>query len=144
MQTADLSFMESRFNAKGRSLDDDKDSMIIESVDPPISIFKTDINQFSLPSDQLNFFDVVIDEQPFLEMAHGIPNASIETTLFGHALKKGGLIYLQTEGAKNFRERTKLLKRVNEFYPDSHFSLIDTRRLSWTRQFLFLKCHDTC
>jgi len=62
-----------------------------------------------------------------------------KTTTFGHALRVGGILYFQTATHEDFKERQKIIESMANFYPISHFVLVDSRRTPWTRQFLLLK-----
>lgn len=101
------------------------------------------IESFKLNKDELQTFDVVFDEMPLLKYEEGIDNTKVRTTVLGHGLKKGGILYLQCEGAKDRKEKLALIKSIQNYYPDTHFDLIESRRTPWTRQFLFLKVDDS-
>jgi len=86
-------------------------------------------------------YDLVYDEMPVYNLDPFPGNRPLRTTAFGNALKPGGLLFIQTPGASNYSERKKLKRKVRGLYPDTHFEMIDTRRLTWVRQFLFMKTH---
>jgi len=87
-------------------------------------------------------FDLVYDEMPVLNLDPNTNNKRpLITTVLGNILKPGGLLFVQTPNAPNFVERKKLMRSMKGLYPDTHFELIDSRRLTWVRQFLFMKTH---
>ena len=114
---------------------------VIEEGD--LKIEQRVVESFKLNEDELQTFDVVFDEMPLLKYDETVKNARANTTVLGHGLKVGGVLYLQCEGAKDRKERLALIKSIQSYYPDTHFDLIESRRTPWTRQFLFLKVEDT-
>ena len=110
----------------------------ISSDSPPIHIEQREPATFTPTA--WESYDVVMDEVPLLE--HMVKGKA-KTTTFGHSLKVGGLLYLQSEGAKNVSERQALMKKIESFYPSTHFVMIGSRRITFNRQFLFLKFDTT-
>ena len=112
----------------------------ISSENPPISIEQREPGTFT--PQKWESFDLVMDETPLLEYST-LTKHKANTTTFGHSLKVGGLLYLQSEGAKSTKERQALIEKIHSFYPSSHFVMVDTRRIVFNRQFLFLKYDET-
>ena len=114
---------------------------ILEQGD--LKIERRVIESFALEHSELQTYDVVFDEMPLLRVYDKLQNPKAATTVLGHGLRKGGLLYLQCEGAKDRKQKLALIQKIQSFYPDTHFDLIESRRTPWTRQFLFLKVDDT-
>ena len=111
----------------------------ISSDSPPIYIEQREPSTFT-PT-EWESFDLVMDETPLLK--HRELKGKATTTTFGHSLKVGGLLYLQSEGAKSAKERQALIQKIHSFYPASHFVMVDSRRITFNRQFLFMKFDQT-
>lgn len=93
-------------------------------------------------SSEYESFDFIYDELPVLNLDPNTNNGRpLVTTALGNVLKPGGLLFVQTPNAPNHVERKKLIRSMKGLYPDTHFEMIDSRRLTWVRQFLFMKTH---
>ena len=119
----------------------DIDVTVIEEGD--LKIEQRIIESFKLNQDELQTFDVVFDEMPLLKYEETFANTKCKTTILGHGLKQGGLLYLQCEGAKDRKQKLALIKSIQDYYPETHFDLVESRRTPFTRQFLFLKVENT-
>jgi len=155
--SANMDFLKNRFDMK--KTDETKakitynnteiDILKLESKEPHLIVEQRPVETFDVNNiNMYEHYDVVFDEQPLLsyfdvdKSAYKM-NDLCNTTIFGHSLKIGGILYLNVEGAKNYKERAKLMAKIESFYPSTHFVLINSRRTPWTRQFLFLKADTT-
>jgi len=141
---ASTDFIKDRFNVKNDWKQGANKSLILESQNPDLRVEQLPLENF-VPS-KFEEFDIICDENPFLSFASkNLPNlkATVATTIFGHALNVAGLLFVQTEGAENYKERTQLTNNIIEHYPESHFVLVESRRTPWGRQFLFIKVART-
>eukprot|EP01084_Bolivina_argentea_P109854 196254_1 len=142
-------FIESRFRMKNANIKQEKDTFEGKEIDVKIiedgdlNIEQRIIESFKLNANEIQTFDVIFDEMPLLKYDENIKNAKIQTTVLGHGLKTGGLLYLQCEGAKDRKEKIALIRSIQSYYPETHFDLIESRRTPWTRQFIFLKVDNT-
>merc|ERR1712154_25091 len=82
------------------------------------------------------FFDVIFDESA-LDMV--IPTNYVETTIYGHCLRTGGVAYVSAERISGDIAGRKLRSKVSALYPNSHFQLVAERDTAWNTQFVFLK-----
>merc|ERR1712083_388062 len=146
---SDAEFIEGRFQMKNAKITESTDMFegkeisvqVIEEGD--LKVERRVIESFALDTSELQTYDVVFDEMPLLRTYDKVQGAKAATTVLGHGLRKGGLLYLQCEGAKDRKQKLQLIQNIQSFYPDTHFDLIESRRTPWTRQFLFLKVDDT-
>lgn len=86
------------------------------------------------------YFDVIFDELALdnVESCPGI-DEYVQTTIFGHCLKTGGVIYVCDKRISGDISGRKLRSKMNALYPNSHFELIAERDTAWDTQFVFLK-----
>jgi len=146
MPEVNLQYLMSRLRLSLKKTENEGGSEVQILEGENLEVEKRRLDTYVPKKDGWQSFDVVFDEQPLL--GHCDPTkmpfeATIKTTVFGHALRKGGILYVQAEGAENFDEKTKLMKKMKENYPDECFVLVAERRLSWTRQFLYLKATNS-
>jgi len=87
-------------------------------------------------------FDMIYDELP-LDVHESNSTQAVATSVFGRCLNVGGILFVQTANAGNFKQKKILMKKMRDLYPESHFELLESRRLTWTRQWLYLKTQDT-
>jgi len=87
-------------------------------------------------------FDIIYDEMP-VEDLYTKSMVSVWTTVFGHSLNVGGVLFVQTANAANHKEKKALKARMRGLYPEDTFELIDSRRLAFSRQWLYLKTEET-
>ena len=133
-------YIEAIFKMKDATVSKVDGVKCISSDKPPIYIEQREPSTFT--PNEFESFDLVMDETPLLEYST-LKKHKANTTTFGHSLKVGGLLYLQSEGAKSTKERQALIEKIHSFYPSSHFAMIDTRRIVFNRQFLFMKYDET-
>lgn len=81
-------------------------------------------------------FDVIFDEVPLDTL---IQSEYIQTTIYGHCLKKGGVIYVSAKRLSGDMAGRKLREQMSALYGNSHFEMIGERETAWHTQFLFLK-----
>lgn len=105
--TANLKVIQTRFKIQDANVtsrkENDYDVNIIdhEGLKPSLFIEQRPLNTFVVKSNEWEHYDVVFDEMPLLDMATSDELGNdkkplCDTTMFGHALRPGGLIYLQT------------------------------------------------
>jgi len=87
-------------------------------------------------------FDVVYDEMP-VEDLYTKSMVPVWTTIFGHALNLGGTLFVQTANAANHKEKKALQAKMRGLYPEDTFELVDSRRLAFSRQWLYLKTAES-
>ncbi|ETO08872.1 hypothetical protein RFI_28514 [Reticulomyxa filosa] len=122
----------------------DSDTIVLEREN--LYVEKKSMETFAPKKDGWQSFDVVFDERPLLTHCDPklIPYDVIaKTTVFGHAIRKGGILYVQTEDAEHMDQKIKLANTMKACYPSDYFALVAERKLSWTRQYLYLKSKDT-
>eukprot|EP00485_Elphidium_margaritaceum_P012449 CAMPEP_0202688036 /NCGR_PEP_ID=MMETSP1385-20130828/3577_1 /ASSEMBLY_ACC=CAM_ASM_000861 /TAXON_ID=933848 /ORGANISM="Elphidium margaritaceum" /LENGTH=212 /DNA_ID=CAMNT_0049342911 /DNA_START=191 /DNA_END=829 /DNA_ORIENTATION=- len=144
-------FIEGRFKMKTPTVRTEKEKFDGKDIEVKyiesgsLRIEQRVVESFKLKSDELQTFDVVFDEMPLLRYYadEAVKSGNVQTTVLGHGLKKGGILYLQCEGAKDRKQRIELINNIQSYYPESHFDLVESRRTPWTRQFLFLKVRNT-
>jgi len=89
-------------------------------------------------------FDVIFDELA-LDTVVASPETMddyIQTTIFGHCLKRGGVIYVCSKRMSGDIAGRKLRQRIGSLYGNSHFEMIAERDTAWHTQFLFLKAES--
>jgi len=86
------------------------------------------------------YFDVIFDELPLDTMVS--MDDYIQTTIYGHCLKKGGVIYVCSKKISGDIAGRKLRQKIGSLYGNSHFELIGERDSAWHTQFLFLKAES--
>merc|ERR1712062_653339 len=98
-----------------------------------ISIEKADLfnldSQWMMNRGYYEFFDVIFDESA-LDMV--IPANYVETTIYGHCLRTGGVAYVSAERISGDIAGRKLRSKVSA-------QLVAERDTAWNTQFVFLK-----
>jgi len=63
----------------------------------------------------------------------------IQTTIFGHCLKRAGVLYVSSPRMSRDISGSKLRQKIGSLYGNSHFEMVGERDTAWHTQFLFLK-----
>lgn len=84
-------------------------------------------------------FDVIFDE---CALDNIIEDEYVQTTIYGHCLKTGGLVYVSDKRMTGDTGGRKLRSKMKALYPKSHFRLIAERDTAWFTQFVFLKASN--
>jgi len=84
-------------------------------------------------------FDVIFDE---CALDNIVEDEYVQTTIYGHCLKTGGVVYVSDKRMTGDTRGRKLRSKMKALYPNSHFRLIAERDTAWFTQFVFLKASD--
>lgn len=82
------------------------------------------------------YFDAIFDESAADTV---LSNGSVQTTIYGHCLRAGGVLCVSGERISRDFSGSKLRSKMSGLYPNSHFELIAERDTAWNTQFVFLK-----
>jgi len=111
-----------------------------------IRIEQTDVTQIGTEWMQHRgyneYFDVIFDELPVdnvVSFGNDEIDDYVQTTIYGHCLKRGGVVYVSEKRISGDIAGRKLRSKMSALYPNSHFELIAERDTAWDTQFVFLK-----
>ena len=126
--------------------EEENDLELLYDKDNKIKIEKAETNELGINWIKKHkydeYFDIILDELAMDNIITMDIDNYVSTTIYGHALKQTGILYVVDRKIPGDIAGAQLRKKIWNLYPNTHFELIAERDTPWTTQFVFLKVHS--